>query len=164
MLGTPPSAAIWFLVALAPILIWVIRSDLKFMRIPNVAVLAMLGVFLVVGPLVLPLEVWGWRWLHLPIFLLFTFLLNQFGAMGAGDAKLLAASAPFVAASDYGVILLLFAALIPLTFILHRILRAVPAVRRRTEDWVSWARPTDFPMGVTIGSALICYLLLCISL
>ena len=41
--------ALWFLPFVLPICIWVALSDLREMRIPNVAVLSLAGGFLVVG-------------------------------------------------------------------------------------------------------------------
>ena len=43
------SSALWFLPFAIPIAIWVAWSDMKFMKIPNMAVLALLAVFLGVG-------------------------------------------------------------------------------------------------------------------
>ncbi len=56
--------ALWFLPFLVPIAVWVAWSDMKFMKIPNMAVLAMMVVFLVVGLIALPLDVWAWRWVQ----------------------------------------------------------------------------------------------------
>lgn len=159
-MNTPADAALWFLVAALPISLWVILTDMRSMRIPNVAVLALVAAFAVIGYLKLPLEDWAWRWSHLGVMLVAGFLLNQFGAMGAGDAKFLAASAPFYALGDYMDFLLLFAIAIPLTFGLHRGLRSIPAVRRATSEWVSWARPTDFPMALPLAGTLLAYLLI----
>ena len=56
--------ALWFLPFALPISIWVAWSDLKFMKIPNKAVYALLAVFLVVGLIALPLADYPWRLLH----------------------------------------------------------------------------------------------------
>ena len=37
---------------------------MKFMKIPNKAVLALAAVFAGGRPLALPLDVWAWRWAH----------------------------------------------------------------------------------------------------
>ncbi len=41
--------ALWFLPFVLPIALWVAWSDMKFMKIPNKAVLALVAVFAVVG-------------------------------------------------------------------------------------------------------------------
>ena len=89
----PALAALWFLPFVAAIAVWVSISDMKVMKIPNVAVLGLVAVFLVVGPFVLPLQEWGFRWLHLAVVLVIGFLLNLIQGIGAGDAKLAAALA-----------------------------------------------------------------------
>ncbi len=45
-------------------------SDMKFMKIPNKAVLALMAVFAVVGLIALPLDVWAWRWAHFLVIVL----------------------------------------------------------------------------------------------
>ncbi len=92
--------ALWFLPFALPICLWVAWSDLKFMKIPNKAVLALVAVFAVVGFIALGWPDWGWRWLHLLVILIIGFALNIIGAIGAGDAKFAAAMAPFVALAD----------------------------------------------------------------
>jgi prepilin peptidase CpaA len=159
---TPSDAALWFLLFAGPIALWVMASDVRQMRIPNAAVAALVVVFAVVGFLVLPTTDWAWRWTHLGVALFVTFLLNMFGAMGAGDAKFVAAIAPFFAAGDYLEIMLIFALMIPITFLLHRGFRSVPAIRRATEHWTSWGRKTDFPMGLPLAGTFLTYLLFAI--
>jgi prepilin peptidase CpaA len=160
MFALPPSAALWFLLPAAPICLWAAWSDLATMKIPNRAVLALAGVFAVVGLIVLPLPDYGWRWATLAVVLVAGFLLSSIRVLGAGDAKFAAAMAPFVAPPDAGRFLMLLAAVTLAAFVLHRIARATPAVRDRTPDWVSWTRGRQFPMGLALGPALIFYLAL----
>ncbi len=154
-----PEAALWLLVFAAPVCLWVAWSDMRFMRIPNVAVLALAGVFAVVGPVVLPLGDWGWRWLHLPIVLLVGFGLNAGGLVGAGDAKFAAAMAPFVAHHDLPFLTILFATVLLTAFVLHRTIRRIPQVRAGFPDWASWDHH-DFPMGLALAGTLLFYLAL----
>jgi prepilin peptidase CpaA len=156
----PALAALWFLPFVAAIAVWVSISDMKVMKIPNVAVLGLVAVFLVVGPFVLPLQEWGFRWLHLAVVLVIGFLLNLIQGIGAGDAKLAAAIAPFVAFDDIGKFFLLMSAVSIGAVIFHRTLRSIPAVRRATPDWQSWNRRRDFPMGLALGATLTIYLIL----
>ena len=159
MLQTPSTAALAFLPFVAPIALWVAWSDLSRMKIPNAAVLATAAVFLLVGPVVLPLADWGWRWLHLAIVLVVGFLANMAGLLGAGDAKFAAAAAPFVAAADALALLTVFAALILGAFAAHRLMRALPPVRRAVPHWQSWTAE-KFPMGLALGPGLALYLAL----
>ncbi|HHS89424.1 MAG TPA: hypothetical protein ENJ26_03565 [Rhodobacteraceae bacterium] len=151
-------SAIWFLPFVLPICIWVAWNDMKFMKIPNKAVMALGIVFLVVGLLVLPLPEYLSRLLQLVIVLLIGFILNMVGAIGAGDAKFAAAAAPFIARGDLRTILFLFAAVLLAAVATHRLARLVPAVRRLTPDWQSWERK-DFPMGLALGGTLAFYLI-----
>lgn len=133
---------------------------MKFMKIPNILVLAMFGVFVVVGLVALPdLQTYGLRYLHLVVVLLAGFVLNAMGALGAGDAKFAAAMAPFVALGDVMQFLIIMAAVLLATFFAHRVLRNVPVVREKTPDWESWDN-NDFPMGLALGVAMITYLVM----
>ncbi|HDR27348.1 prepilin peptidase [Rhodovulum sp.] len=157
-LGTPLGAGA-FLPFVLPIAFWVARSDMKTMKIPNQAVLALVFVFALVGPVALPLEIWAWCWVHLGIVLVLGFVMSTFGMIGAGDAKFAAAMAPFVALTDLGGFLFLFAAVTVFAFLGHRLVRRSPAVRRALAGWESWER-RDFPMGIALAGALVCYLAL----
>ncbi len=159
MTATTAIAALWFLPFVLPIAAWVAWSDLARMRIPNVAVLALLAVFLLIGPLVLPLDVWAWRWTHFAVALAVGFVLNVARAMGAGDAKFAAAMAPFIALQDIAVFLVLFSALLLAAFATHRLARSVPRLRDLAPHWVSWTRG-DFPMGLPLAASLAGYLAL----
>jgi len=152
--------ALWFLPFVVPICIYVAWSDLRDMRIPNVSVLALAAVFLVVGLIALPFEVYYMRLLQLVIILLAGFLVTSLGLVGAGDAKFAAAMAPFIAPGDYLMFLTLFAAVLIGAWITHRGAGMVPAVRRATPGWTSWDRGKLFPMGVALAGALVVYLAL----
>lgn len=150
-------AALWFLPFALPISIWVAWNDMKFMKIPNKAVVALTIVFLVIGLIALPFEDYAWRWLHLVVVLVIGFLMNMIGGIGAGDAKFAAAMAPFVALGDLRLFLFLFAAVVLAAVVTHRAFKRSDAFRAKTPDWMSWTR-SDFPMGLALGGALIFYL------
>lgn len=139
--------------------VWVSWSDMKFMRIPNQSVVALTLVFILLGPLLFPLHVYLWQLSHLPVLLLIGFLLNMTGAIGAGDAKFVAAMAPFFALHDLPIIVALGSATLLAAFATHRLLGLVPALRSATAEWESWRR-RDFPMGLALSGVLIFYLLL----
>lgn len=150
-------AALWFLPFALPICIWVAWNDLKFMKIPNKAVLALTAVFLAIGLVVIPLADYPWRLLHLVVVLVIGFALNMAGMIGAGDAKFAAAMAPFFPLGDLRLFMVLFAAVLIAALVTHRVFRSLPAMRRRTPDWKSWTSK-KFPMGLALGGALAIYL------
>lgn len=160
MLGlSEAQAAAAFLVLLAPICAWVIYTDLKFMKIRNPAVLATLALFAIAGPLVLPFDLWAWRWLHVPVALAVGLVLNSAAGVGMGDVKFAAAIAPFFSTAPSHVLfmLVLFQACLLAAFATHRIARAIPAVRAATPDWVSWGH-RKFPFGLVLVGTLMGYL------
>lgn len=158
MIQTTSTTALIFLPFLLPIAIWVAWSDMKFMRIPNKAVLALLAVFAVVGLVALPLDVWVWRWTHFAVVLLAGFLANMLRLVGAGDAKFAAAMAPFFPVADLRFVLALMAATVIGAFVSHRTARSIGPVRAATNDWMSWT-DKKFPMGLALAGTLVCYFL-----
>ncbi|QBY01194.1 hypothetical protein E2K80_11040 [Rhodophyticola sp. CCM32] len=156
--------AAWFLPFVLPICIWVGWSDLREMRIPNIAVLALAGGFLAVGLIVLPMEAYLWRLAQLGGVLVIGFVITSIGMVGAGDAKFAAAMAPFIAPGDGLFFLMLFSLVLIGSWLTHRGAARVPAVRRATPDWVSWDRGKLFPMGVALAGALSIYLILGLGL
>ncbi len=149
--------ALSFLPFALPIAIWVSWSDMKFMKIPNNAVLALAAVWLIVGFLVMPLQAWAWGWALLAIVLVVGFLANMISLLGAGDAKFAAAMAPFFVLSDIRTTLALFAACLLAAFVLHRVARRIPALKPMTTGWVSWTNK-DFPMGLALSGTLVFHL------
>ncbi len=151
--------ALIFLPFAVPIGIWVAWNDMKFMKIPNKAVMALFGVFVVVGLLALPLPEYLWRYPQALAVLAVGFVLNMARAMGAGDAKFLAAMAPFFDLGDALALMQIFAGVLLAAFVTHRGFRRIPAMRTAFPDWKSWENP-KFPMGFALGGALILYLAL----
>lgn len=154
------SAALWFLPFVTPVALWAAWNDLKFMKIPNKSVMALVVIFAVVGLLALPLQMYLWHWLHLAVVLIIGFVVASAGLVGAGDAKFAAAMAPFIALSDAGQFLFLFSCVLLAAFATHRLARRIPAVVNALPDWESWHRKKDFPMGLALGAALIFHLAL----
>lgn len=150
-------AAAWFLPFVTPICIYVAYSDMKSMRIPNPSVVALFGVFAVVGLIALPFDAYLWRYLHLVVALLIGMALNAGGLVGAGDAKFVAAAAPFVALGDLSHIALIFATALLAAWAAHRVAKHT-ALRRLFPDWDSWTKEKDFPMGLALGPTLVIYL------
>lgn len=141
-----------------PIAIWVAWSDMKFMKIPNKAVLTLLVVWALVGWIAVPLNLYLWGFALAVIMLGVGFVANASGLVGAGDAKFAAAMAPFFVGGDLRLILALFAACLIGAFATHRLARALPPIRRMTADWASWTHP-KFPMGLALSGVIVFYLL-----
>lgn len=147
--------------------IWVSWSDMKFMKIPNNAVIALLVVWLVIAPLTivmadLPAMDWLWGWALAAIVLAVGFVANALRLVGAGDAKFAAAMAPFFVGSDLRLVLALFAACLLGAFTAHRAVRLIGPFRSATADWASWTHK-DFPMGLALSGTLVFHLLLTIQ-
>ena len=158
---TVPQAALAFLVLITPLCLWVVYTDLKYMKIFNRQTDLLLVIFVISGPFILPLDVYLWRLPHFVVLFAVGFVLNQIAHFGAGDAKFMAAAAPFFSHAPANVMLavLLLSAFLLGAFATHRLMRAVPAVRAMAPDWVSWNRK-DFPMGLALVGTLWTYLAL----
>lgn len=154
------SSAWWFLPFVLPLCFYVAFTDLSRMKITNQTVIALALVFVVIGPFALPsFDIYLWRLAQLAIMLGLGIALNAIGAMGAGDAKFIAAAAPYVALGDLRLIMALLAAALLAAFVTHRIARATP-LRKLAPHWTSWDQGKKFPMGLALGMALALYLIL----
>lgn len=155
------TASSWvFLPFVLPLCFYVAFTDLSRMKITNLTVVTLALVFVVFGPFVMPdLETYFWRLAQLAILLVAGVLLNAIGAMGAGDAKFIAAAAPFVDAGDFRLIIALLAGSVLAAFVTHRLVRASP-LRRLAPHWASWDQDKKFPMGLALGMTLSLYLIL----
>jgi prepilin peptidase CpaA len=156
-----PLAAATFLPFAAAIGLWVAWSDMRAMKIPNQAVLALWLVWLFPGVLVVPLKLWLWGWALALIVLVAGFLANAAGTMGAGDAKFASAMAPFFVGADLRLVFGLLAACLLGAFAAHRLARAVPPLRRVAPNWASWTHD-DFPMGLALSGMLLISLVLAV--
>ncbi len=152
------SAVLWFLPFVLPICVYICYTDMKGMRIPNHAVVALFFVYLFIGVIALPLEAYFWRYLHLAVVLVAGIALNAGGAMGAGDAKFAAAAAPFIHLGDMRFLMALFAANLLAAFVAHRLAKHSP-LRELAPDWHSWDSGARFPMGLALGGTLAIYLM-----
>lgn len=156
-LAITATSALWFLPFVLPVCGWVVWSDLSRMKIPNAAVLTLAGIFVVVGLIALPLAEYPWRLANLAIMLLVGVAANAAGLMGAGDAKFIAAAAPFVAPGDLPLVCIVLAATLLGAFAAHRLARLSP-LRRLAPEWKSWSAGKKFPMGFALGGTLAIYL------
>lgn len=160
MLDTP---ALWIaVVAILPLMVLTAWYDLKVLKIPNWLVLAVFAVFLVCGPWGLPLDTFGWRIAQGLIVLAIGFVLFAAGAIGGGDAKMAAALAPFVLATDVVFVLVTYTLV---TLVLLAVLRLVMQFARHEETgWLAIdqlhkpARERVFPMGLIFAITVAIYL------
>lgn len=153
------SAAAWFLIPLLPLCGHVIWSDLSQLKIRNITVELMALSYVVIGPFVLPWDMYLWNFSHLLVALGVGMVLNMVGAMGGGDAKFIAAAAPFVARSDFASVMYIFCGAMLFAYIVHRVAKVSP-LRRMVPHWESWHSGSRFPMGFPLGVTLIAYLAL----
>ncbi len=158
-MGLTVAQAWWFLPFVLPICFYVCFTDLREMRITNQAVVALAMVFVVIGPLTMPLPDYGMRLLQLVGVLVVGIVLNAGGAVGAGDAKFAAAAAPFVEPGDLRLLMAIFAANLLAAFCTHRLAKYT-ALRRAAPGWKSWDMGWKFPMGLSLGGTLALYLIL----
>lgn len=154
-----PTGALILLVFVLPIAVWVSINDLKRMKIPNKAVLALAAVWPLVGWLaVATWTAWFWGFALMAIVLVAGYLMYTTGTFGAGDAKYSAAMAPFFVGANIVPLLLLIAACLMGALITHRAMKAIPAVRAATPDWKSWSERRFFPLGFALSGIVVFYL------
>jgi prepilin peptidase CpaA len=158
-MGLTATAAGWFLLAAAPISFFVAFSDLARMKIPNVAVGALVVSYAILGLLTLPLDVYLWGYVHFIVALVVGIAVNAAGLIGAGDAKFVAAASPMIAVADLPLLIPLFAACLIAGYLTHRIAKHTP-LQSLVPHWESWDAGRRFPMGFPLGMALVFYLAL----
>jgi prepilin peptidase CpaA len=149
--------ALWFFPLALPICLYIAFTDMRAMRIPNGAVLTLIAIYAMVGPLVMPLDDYLWRYLHLIVALVIGIALNAGGAMGAGDAKFIAAAAPMIALGDLRLVFVLFAMALLAAVATHRLAKH-SRLRKLAPTWESWNAGAKFPMGLALGMTLAIYL------
>jgi len=152
-------SAWWFLPFVLPICFYVAFTDMREMRITNQAVLALGVVFVLVGLIALPFDVYLWRLAQFAIVLVIGILFNAAGVMGAGDSKFIAFAAPFIAQGDLRLLVPLFCIVLLASVTAHRLAKHSP-LRKVAPHWTSWDQGKKFPMGLALASTLVCYLAL----
>lgn len=159
-MALPALVAWWVLPFVLPLCLYVAYTDLARMKITNPTVIAIAAVFVVLGPFLYPFDVYLWQLAQLGIVLVVGIVLNAAGVMGAGDAKFLAAAAPYVALPDLRLLMAFFAAVLLAAYAVHRIAKATP-LHTMAPTWASWSTTgRKFPMGFALGPTLALYLCL----
>ncbi|WP_417257952.1 A24 family peptidase [Celeribacter sp.] len=156
MLTLTTGAALWFLIATSPVAFLSAFNDLKRMKLPNGLVLTLAAIYVVTAPFFLPFDQYLWGFAHGIIMYGVGIFLFMFAGVGAGDGKFAAAMSMFIPVADVMPVLMIFCAFLLGAFAAHRLLRATPAVRRATPDWVSWGH-NKFPMGLALAGTLVTY-------
>ncbi|MGB0959334.1 MAG: A24 family peptidase [Halocynthiibacter sp.] len=151
---------LYFFVPTVLIGIWVALSDLKTMRIPNVAVIALMVAFMAIAVFTLPWDVIGTRWIQFAVVLGIGFLLTFTGQVGAGDVKYVAAMALYIDRSEISTLIFISPFIIIGALVFHRLMKRISFVRNRTANWQSWEENLVFPMGFTLAILFITHLYL----
>ena len=146
------------LAAMLPLMLYVMWSDLKSLRIPNRVVLAVLAVFVVTGLWGLPLETFLWRLAQGLIVLLIGFAVYAVagGKVGGGDMKLIAVLVPFVAGAHVLLVLVIYTVVTFAGLFIHRLIRAY--LRGRQTGWLAFDQKIYFPVGLILGVTILIYL------
>lgn len=132
---------------------------MRAMKIPNVAVGALLAGFAILGLLAFDFTQYLWQWSHFAVVLVVGIILNAAGVFGAGDAKFAAAAAPFIMIGDLNALAWIFSVCVVAGFVTHRIAKHSP-LRNLVPSWESWTSGRRFPMGLPLGMTLVTYLFL----
>lgn len=132
--------------------------DLKELRIPNWCVLAVVALYVVTGAWGLDFDVFAWRFLHgvIALFVGFGLYTISGGNVGGGDVKMIAALTPFVAGSDVGFVLIVFALTSFAGLMILRFIRGL--LRDRNTGWAAFDQKRFFPAGLLLGATIMIYL------
>ncbi|MBB3992868.1 prepilin peptidase CpaA [Sulfitobacter undariae] len=152
-------AATWFLPFVLPVCLYVMYTDLSRMKITNNANMALLGIFIVIGLIALPLNIYMWQLVNVVVVLIIGMVLNAVGALGAGDSKFIAAAAPFIAVGDLVMLMWVFAGTFIAALVTHKVAKNT-SLHNLAPTWASWHQGKRFPMGFALGATLILYLAL----
>jgi prepilin peptidase CpaA len=169
-MGMTAQAAMWFLPAVIPIAFYISWNDMRTMKIKNGSVVALMVAYAVIGPFAFGFPMYFWQWLHFPIVLVVCMALWALRLIGAGDAKLMAAMAPFFVNADLPLTLRLFAACTLGALAAHSLFRFTP-LHKLTPEWQSWRAgkgnlrgfvpglDLGFPKGLSLIMTLLFYLI-----
>lgn len=158
-----PAAAAWLAFAVgAPLAALAAVWDVRRLRIPNWLNAALAVAFLPIGLLSLPLDLFGYRVAGALLVLFLGLLLFASGRMGGGDVKMLAAGALYVPGPQAPAMLMILSASLILGVAFIYMMRYLLGMGERS--WLGLNRGARFPMGVSIGAALIIHLGLNLSL
>lgn len=156
MLALPSSVAAVFFLPVAVVCFFVTWTDLRFMRIKDHSVLTLIAIYVVLGFVVMPFDMWTGGLLRMAVVFALALLFWMGGAMGGGDAKFITAAAPFVMPADLPTVAMILMAGLLGGFATHRLVRA-SSLTALAPKWRSW-RVKRFPAGLVLGSTLTAYI------
>ena len=149
--------ALWFLPFVLPVALYISWNDMRAMKITNPSVVALGLPFVILGPFAFGLETYLWQWLHLPVMLAFCMALWAIGAMGGGDAKMIAVMAPYFMIGDLTLAMLIFVIALIAALAVHSLFRFT-ALKNFAPEWKSWHAGRYFPKGLPLSMTLVFYL------
>ena len=170
-MGLTATAAYWFLPAVFPLALYISWNDMRSMKITNQSMMALLIVFVVIGPFAFGFPDFFWQFLHFPIVLVVCMALWALRLMGGGDAKMIAVMAPYFVVADLYFVGQLFVACALGALAVHSLFRYTP-LKNLAPDWKSWHAKADhlrggvlglnhaFPKGLVLSMTLLFYLLI----
>ncbi|WP_374642315.1 hypothetical protein [Tabrizicola sp.] len=154
-----PTGALILLVPVLPIAIWAALSDLKRLKIPNKAVMAMAAVWPLLGWLAVPTwTAWFWGFAFLGIGILIAYLAFALFRFPGGDGKFAAAISPVFVGAPIGEVLILIALSMLGATLAVQLVRLIPAVSRASDEWVGFRHWRIMPFGVALSAMVVIYL------
>lgn len=156
MFALEASAALWILIVTTPLAFLAAFNDLARMKLPNAIVLAVVALYVILGPFLFDFDIYLWGFVHGVVMYAVGIFAYAFMGVGAGDGKYAAAMALFIPAADARFVVPLFCAYVLGAFVTHRLFRAMPVVRNATETWVSWGHK-KFPVGLALAGTFSTY-------
>lgn len=161
MIALSSTAAIWFAIALVPLCLITVWTDLTRMKIPNRVTDLMFVFFIPLGLIALPLDVFLWQFVNPAVALMIGIIIYAVKLIGAGDIKFIVAASPYVMRPDLYEASFLLGGFLVAGAITHRVLRATIGPKL-APNWKSWHDTKRYPMGFSLGPALLAYLALAI--
>lgn len=135
---------------LSPLLMAVVWSDMRYMRIPNWFSLLAIGLFIVFAAVFQPADLWIRLMVAALVFGL-GFAGFCLGLWGGGDVKFLSVLMLFIPVTTLTIFGYVFSAALLVGIALVLGLRRIPALAGH--DWKAISGSTKFPMGLSIGLA-----------
>lgn len=159
MITLDATAALWTLLFAAPLSFIAAYNDLARMKLPNAIVLALVALYILLGPFIFELQTYLWGFSHGVVMYFVGMFAFRYMGVGAGDGKFAAAMSMFIPLADASLVLTIFCGFLLAAFAAHRAAKAIPAIRNAAPNWVSWEHK-KFPAGLPITGSFVTYLCL----
>ncbi len=153
------SGALILLVPALPIAIWATLNDLKKLKIPNKAVLAMAAIWPLLGWLAVPTwTAWFWGLGFMAIGIALAYLAFALFNFPGGDGKYAAAISPFFVGADISYVLMLVLICMMGATLAFQVIRVLPGIRSVTTGWEGFKHWRIVPFGLALSAMAIYYL------